>query len=69
MSYKVTTNKKVTIEHEDDWSYVLENDVYGNVHIVYYESGNEKQLISLPYDGIGFFIDALNKFMLRTMNK
>lgn len=69
MSYKITTNKRVVIEHEDGWSYVLEADVYDNVHIVYYESGKERQRISLPYDGIGFFVDALNKFMLCMMTK
>ena len=68
MTYKITTNKKVCIEHEDDWSYVLEADVYGNIHVVYYEGTEKKQQIALPYDGIGFFIDALNNFMLRNYN-
>lgn len=59
MSYRITTNKKVTIEHKDNWWYVLETDEGNNVEVGYYESGEKKQQISLPYDCIQHFIDAL----------
>ena len=63
MAYTVSSTKKVTIDHEGGWSYILSSDENGTAEIKYFEGGKEKQRIGIPKDGIPHFVDALRDLM------
>ena len=61
--FTVNRVQKLTIDHEDGWSFVLGTDEEGDVEVRYYGQGGEKQLIIVPKDCIPHFIDALRDLM------
>jgi hypothetical protein len=63
VAYTIGTTKRVTIDHEEGWSYTLTSDENGTAEIRYFGDGKEKQRISIPKDGIPHFIDALRDLM------
>lgn len=66
MNYKITREHKITLQHEDGWSYQFEADVFGGVTIRYIEHSSSgdvfKEKITVPKDDIQTFINTLTEF-------
>lgn len=61
--FTVNRVQKLTIDHEDGWSFDLRTDEEGDVEVRYYGQDGEKELINIPKDCIPHFIDALRDLM------